>query len=354
MSEKIRVLVVDDSSMVRSLLRRRFAREADIEVVGEAGDPYEARDRIAELRPDVLTLDVAMPRMDGLTFLERLMQALPLPVVVLSSLTPRCSENAARALSLGAVDVIAKPQSSAEVESFLDAVVSALRVAKSVRLQRPRAQATPVKVSASEGGSAKARLVAIGASTGGPQALETIVSSLGPSTPPMVAVLHMPAAFTRAYAERLDRLSSLQIREAREGDRLQAGTLLIAPGDRHCQVRASGAQLLIALDDGPKVNLHRPSIDVLLLSVAAVVGSEAMGILLTGMGSDGALGLLEMRRRGAETLVQDEATSLVYGIPRSALEMGAAQRSLPLESIARAIVHPSAKLRRSLPHQKSP
>lgn len=340
----IRVLVVDDSALVRKILTEQLSQEPDIEVVGTAVDPYVARQKILELKPDVLTLDVEMPRMDGLTFLERLMRHYPLPVVVVSSVTPKNSEAAMRALSLGAVEVIAKPGSAFSIPDVSRQLVRAVRAAAIARVSRPlhepeRAQARPRPA-----GNHLAQLrgthalVAIGSSTGGTRALEEILTVLPLDAPGIVIVQHMPEGFTASFAARMNSLCAIEVREARDGDRVGTGVALIAPGNRHMLLERSGAQLRVRLRDGPPVHHQRPAVDVLFHSVARIAGRNAVGIILTGMGSDGAAGLLTMRQAGAHTIAQDEKTSVVFGMPKEAIRLGAATEILPLDRIADALI----------------
>jgi two-component system chemotaxis response regulator CheB len=357
---KTRVLIVDDSALVRELLRQLLSSEPSIEVVGAAPDPLRARAMIDALRPDVITLDVEMPRMDGLTFLEQLMREKPTPVLMVSSLTDRGAEVTLRALELGAFDFVSKPKIDVQrglVELQRELVTKVLAAAKT----RPRAAASatvrraPTATSPAIASDASLRAhplarrthvaIAIGASTGGTEALREVLEPLPADTPGVVVVQHMPENFTRAFAERLDRACAMRVREARDGDRVLPGHVLIAPGSRaHLEVLASGAQLVVRLTDAPPVSHHRPSVDVMFRSVAGALGKNAVGVLLTGMGADGARGLLAMRRAGAHTLAQDEATSVVYGMPREAVALGAVDQQLPLHEIAEAIVRRAQRM----------
>lgn len=337
----IRVLVVDDSALVRRVLSEELSRFADIQVVGTAADPYVARDRIVELSPDVLTLDVEMPRMDGLSFLAKLMKHHPLPVVVVSSLTPENSDNALRALHLGAVEVIPKPGSQFTVPDVGRRLVRAIRAAAVARVRKPapvrtqdEAQPPPLPTAL----RTTHKIIGIGASTGGTQAIEGVLMAMPPNAPGIAIVQHMPAGFTASFAKRLDGLCPMAVREARDGDTLVPGLALVAPGGFHLLVRRSGARYVATVKEGPPVNRHRPSVDVLFRSLARNAGSNAVGIILTGMGADGAKGLLEMRQAGSFTVAQDEATSVVYGMPRAAFEMGAAVQVAPLGEIAQTAV----------------
>ncbi|MEY4071304.1 MAG: hypothetical protein RL721_1918 [Candidatus Eisenbacteria bacterium] len=367
-ARKVRVLIVDDSAVMRELLRRILSRDPDIEVVGSAPDPIAAEARIPLDRPDVLTLDVDMPRMDGLTFLERLMATNPLPVVMVSALTQRGCETAMRALELGAVDVLAKPKFDIEhgtkaMAADIVAVVKAAGAARPRRgvLSRPAAPAVrppssaspprpvatarpSIPVPAADAGSR--HVVAIGASTGGTEALLEVLQHLPEDTPGTVIVQHMPAGFTKAFASRLDRSCKVRVKEAEHGDPVVRGTVLIAPGDRHMTVEREGGRFVVHLNDGPPVGYHKPAVDVLFDSVAARVGASAVGVILTGMGADGAAGLVAMRRAGAHTVAQDEATSVVYGMPREAAARGGAESVEPLHQIAGTITRWVAELRR--------
>ena len=336
----IRVLVVDDSAVVRQVLCRELARLPGIEVVGSAANPYEARERVAELRPDVLTLDVEMPRMDGITFLRKLMEHFPLPVVIVSSLTTKGSRLALEALDAGAVAVIAKPESAFSVESVLVELEQAVRAAAVARVKKRAPSAPRASLALARTSNV---ILALGASTGGTRALEDILTALPPNTPGIVVVQHMPETFTREFAERLDGLSRLTIREARDGDLVSTGTVLVAPGNRHLVVRRSGASYKVALRDAPRVNRHRPSVDVMFESVADHAGANAVGAILTGMGGDGAEGLLAMRRAGARTIAQDEKSCVVFGMPREAILRGAAEHIAPLEKIAGLLLELVAK-----------
>jgi two-component system, chemotaxis family, protein-glutamate methylesterase/glutaminase len=335
----IRVLVVDDSAVVRKVLSDELSRYADIEVVGTAMDPYVARDKIIELRPDVLTLDVEMPRMDGLSFLERLMQHYPIPVVIVSSLTPRHSEAAVRALALGAVAVVPKPGTQYSVPDVERQLVAAIRAASRARPQKREASDSTVR-SAPVIGQLRTtdRLVAIGASTGGTAAIEHVLRAFPANSPGIVIVQHMPAGFTASFAQRLNQHCAITVREARDGEIISPGLALVAPGNYHLAVQRSGAQWIARVKDGPYVHHQRPAVDVLFQSVARAAGRNGIGVILTGMGEDGAAGLLAMREAGAWTIAQDEATSVVYGMPRAAFECDAAVEVRPLGAIAESVL----------------
>lgn len=336
----IRVLIVDDSAVVRKILTEELSRYPDIEIVGTAVDPYIARDKIVQLEPDVITLDIEMPRMDGLSFLARLMKYHPKPVVVVSSLTPKNSETAIKALELGALEVICKPGSSYSTKDISGQLARAIRAAASSRVPQPTSQ-PPSAERESLGDfqlQTTLKVVAIGASTGGTKAIETILTRLPASCAGTVIVQHMPERFTTAFAERLNSVCKMEVREAGDGDRVVPGVALIAPGNRHMLLDRSGANYLTKVKDGPRVHYQRPSVDVLFNSVAKHAGPNAIGILLTGMGADGAQGLLEMRKRGAYTVAQDEATSIVFGMPKEAIRLGAADDIAPLEQMPERIV----------------
>ena len=331
----IRVLIVDDSVVVQRLLSRELGRLGDIEVVGVAGDPFVARDLIATLRPDVITLDVEMPRMDGLTFLGKLMRHHPLPVVVVSSLTPERSEMALNALALGAVEVLAKPSTQFSIPDVTRALAEAIRSAAVAQVRRTSLARAPQPIS-TMGLSSTSRLLAIGASTGGTRALEEVLSAFPADGPATVIVQHMPVDFTAAFAKRLNSLCAMHVREAVDGDAVVNGLALLAPGGKHLRVVKNGGHYRVRVEDGDHVRFHKPSVDVLFASVADAAGRNAMGVIMTGMGDDGARGLVAMRAAGAHTVAQDEATSVVYGMPKVAVQLGGADAVLPLERIAEA------------------
>ncbi len=337
-SHRIRVLIVDDSAIVRKILSEALSGEPDLEVVGTAPDPYVARDKILSLRPDVLTLDIEMPRMDGLTFLKKLMHFHPLPVVVISSLAQPSCRAAVEALELGAVEVLAKPGGPYSVGEMRARLAAKVRAAAAARVVRPAAPAACVPDPIRRDGWNAQTVIAIGASTGGTEAIAAVVARLPEGAPGVVIVQHIPPEFSRAFAHRLDSMSALVVREAKDGDAVHAGLALVAPGDYHMLLRKSGGQYHVGIKTGPRVCYQRPSVDVLFRSVAEAAGGEAVGVLLTGMGADGAQGLLSLRRAGAATIAQDEATSVVFGMPREAIQLGAAGQVLPLPAIAGAIL----------------
>jgi len=330
------VLVVDDSALVRRIIARELNAAPDLEVIASAPDPYVARDRIVELRPDVVTLDIEMPRMDGITFLRKLMEHHPLPVVVVSSLTPAGSRLALEALDAGAVDVLAKPGPSYSVGDMAEQLVATVRAAATARVLPHAAQQAPVPRLAMTRTTRK--VVALGASIGGTQALRDVLSALPANAPGIVIGQHMPEHFTAVFAERLREVCAIDVREARNGDPITVGRALIAPGNHHLVLRRDGATYYVEVRSGPLVSGHRPSIDVLFKSVARYAGANSVGVLMTGMGHDGASGLEALRAAGATTICQDEATSVVFGMAREAIARGAAQRVVGLPSIARAII----------------
>lgn len=334
MQAKIRAIVVDDSSLMRQVIPRILESTDEIEVVATAADAYLARTKIRELNPDVITLDVEMPIMDGLTFLEKIMTLRPTPVVMLSSLTTKSADATIKAMELGAVDFIAKPaiDLTTNLEEMSDEIIRKVKTAarSNVRARRrilPPTSQSNVKFDTTEA------VIAIGASTGGVECLGRIIPQLPLNAPATVITQHMPPKFTRQFAERLDGVSSVRVREASNNKRIRPGEVWIAPGDAHLTVVRSGADYVCRLEDGPPVSGHKPSADVLFSSVAKACGSKAIGVILTGMGSDGAKGLLEMKEAGAFTIGQDEASCLVYGMPKVAFEMGAVMKQAPDQKI---------------------
>lgn len=343
MPNKIKVLVVDDSAVVRKVFSEELSREKDIEVVGTAPDPYVARDRIVALKPDVVTLDIEMPRMDGLTFLKKLMKHYPLPVIIVSSLTPKGGKLAMEALSIGALDVMSKPSSSYSVGEMGVQLVDRVRAVSRIKVGSKREKAPTTGIQAIPASKALSettnKIIAIGASTGGTEALKVVLTKMPPNAPGILVVQHMPAHFTSSFAERLNELSSLTIKEARDGDSPVNGTALIAPGNFHMLLKRSGARYYVQVKTGPLVHHQRPAADVLFHSVANYAGRNAVGIILTGMGSDGALGLLKMREAGARTVAQDEKSCIVFGMPKEAIKLGAAEKVVSLENITQATLN---------------
>jgi two-component system chemotaxis response regulator CheB len=356
LKRRIRVLVVDDSAIVRKVLTETLSREADFEVVGTAPDPYVARDKILALQPDVLTLDIEMPRMDGLTFLRNLMEHHPMPVIVVSSVGESNCRAAVRALELGAVDVLTKPGGPYSVGELQESLARRVRAAAVARLRGPaqsppattaqpakdnglRKKATPVAAAKT---GIPAPLIAIGASTGGTEAIRHMLHGLEPGGAGFVVAQHIPAHFSAAFAQGLGTICSLEVKEAQDGDAVLPGRVLVAPGNFHMLLRKNARGYYVGVMDGPLVCYQRPSVDVLFSSVASAAGREAMGVLLTGMGSDGASGLLQMRRAGAWTVAQDEASCVVFGMPREAIRLGAAEAVMPLERITETLAAANA------------
>ncbi len=340
----IKVLVIDDSALVRKLLAEELNKQKDIEVVGTAMNPYVARDKIVKLKPDVLTLDLEMPRMDGLSFLSKLMKHHPMPVVVISSLTPKNSKNALNALQLGAVDVLCKPGSAYSTQNIAQDVVRAVRAASHAKFDKKKLKTEVPKVKSEVGGGTELvhttnKIIAIGSSTGGTRALNGLLPSLPANLPGIVIVQHMPAAFTKSFANRINKECALEVKEAEDGELIRPGHVFVAPGNYHMLVEKSGAKYYVKLKQGPPVHHQRPAVDVLFNSLALSAGVNAMGVILTGMGADGAKGLLNMRNKGAYTIGQDEATSVVYGMPKEAYNVGAVIDQLPLDKIPEAIVN---------------
>lgn len=345
--QKIKVLVVDDSAIVRKILVDSLTGEPDIEVVGTAPDPYIARDKILALRPDVLTLDIEMPRMDGLTFLGKLMQHHPLPVVIISSLAQSSCNIAVEALRIGAMEVLAKPAGPYSVGELRSLLAGKIRTAAkgSVRVRPAASQppstfkvaaAPPLAAPSTSFGSSE--IIAIGASTGGVSALQEVLTRLPASMPPILVTQHIPAVFSKAFAERLNQICNVKVKEAQDGDPVLPGHVCLAPGDLHMILqRSSNGGYQVAVKNGPQVCYQRPSVDVLFHSVAKVAGAQGTGVILTGMGADGAEGLLAMKKAGAHTIAQDEASCVVFGMPKEAINRGAVDEVKPLGQIAAAI-----------------
>jgi two-component system chemotaxis response regulator CheB len=353
--KKIKVLLVDDSAVVRQVVLALLEREPDIQVIGAASDPLFAMDKMAKEWPDVIVLDVEMPRMDGITFLKKIMAERPTPVVICSSLTEKGAETTLQALAAGAVEIITKPkvglknflqESSAELVAAIRAAAQAnvknlLRRAVALAPVASKLNADAV-LPASKGqamAQTTERIVAIGTSTGGTQALELVLTALPRVSPGIVIVQHMPEKFTASFAERLNGLSQIEVREAKNNDRVIPGLALIAPGGKHMLLKRSGAYYHVAVVDGPLVNRHRPSVDVLFRSVAQFAGKNAAGIIMTGMGDDGARGLKEMQAAGARTFAQDEASCVVFGMPKEAIKLGGVDQVIALGDIARVIMN---------------
>ena len=340
--QKIKVFIVDDSAIVRKIFSEEISKESDMEVIGTAPDPFVARDKIVHQKPDVMTLDIEMPRMDGLTFLKKLMKHYPLPVLIVSSLTPKGSKMAMEALEYGAVDVLSKPGSSYSVGDMSAQLKEKIRAAARANLNRvsaptPRQEPTGTITKALTETTQK--LIAMGASTGGTEALKEVLVRMPQNSPGMVIVQHMPPLFTTAFAERLNRLCSVEVREAKDGDSVLNGQALIAPGNFHMLMRRSGSRYYVNIKDGPMVHHQRPAVDILFNSVAQYAGANAIGVILTGMGADGAQGMLRMKEGGAKTIAQDEASCVVFGMPKEAIRLGAVDRVVPLELIPQEIIH---------------
>jgi two-component system chemotaxis response regulator CheB len=363
LAKKIKVLIVDDSALVRRMLTEMLSSDAAIEVVGAAEDPFDAREKIKALNPDVITLDIEMPKMDGVTFLRNLMRLHPLPVVMVSSLTEKGADVTLAALELGAIDFVTKPKVNVggSLADYKQEIIEKIKMAAKVsmsRIERNATQSTakvvekpvrttpatmiPAKLSAdailSQHASGKEksrqRIIAIGASTGGTEAIREVLTALPENMPPIVITQHIPAAFSGPFAKRMDSMSALSVHEAEEGQLILPGHVYIAPGSQHLLIESVGGKLVCRLHDGPPVNRHKPSVDVMFRSVAQVCGTNAIGVLLTGMGDDGARGLKELQDVSAKTIAQDEKTSVVWGMPGEAVKLGAADLVLPLSEVA--------------------
>jgi two-component system chemotaxis response regulator CheB len=340
--KQTRVLIVDDSAFVRQVLSEMLASDPSITVVGAAPDPIVAREMIKALNPDVVTLDIEMPRMDGLAFLEKIMTLRPMPVVMISSLTQKGADTALRALEMGAVDFVAKPLIglSEGFAALREEIVSKVKAAAGARI-RPLSSDKPKVIRASPGPaySSSEKLIAVGASTGGVEALQQLLTAFPPDAPAILVTQHMPATFTASFARRLDHCCAVSVSQAKDGERVLPGHVYIAPGGFHLELARNGANYVCRVHEKPEVSGHRPSVDVLFRSVAHAAGANAVGIILTGMGRDGAAGLLEMRRAGASTIGQDEASCVVYGMPKAAHDCGATEIELPLNKIPGQVLH---------------
>lgn len=359
-NKKIKVLIIDDSALIRKVLTGILKAADDIEVVGTAPDPYIARDKIKALNPDVLTLDVEMPKMDGISFLSNLMRLRPMPVVMISSLTEKGADITLQALELGAIDFISKPKLdlSEGLQAYSDEILEKVRIAAKANVRSNIAPKLVVNKKYSADAILKSKkskklfkttekIIAIGASTGGTEAIKQVLSQLPAHAPGIVITQHIPESFSKPFAERMDRSSALTVFEASDGQQILAGHVYIAPGDRHLVIERSGARYICKLHDGPPVNRHRPSVDVMFRSISQHVGPNAIGVLLTGMGNDGALGLKEMQNSGASTIIQDEKTSVVWGMPGEAFKLGAADTVEPIEKIANRILKIAQKMEQS-------
>lgn len=339
--KRIKVLIVDDSAMVRNMFSQKLSKFPDIEIVGTAPDPYIARDKIIRLKPDVITLDIEMPRMDGLTFLRKLMRYYPLPVIMVSSLTLKGGKLTLEAMDIGAVEVMAKPGGSYVIGDMGTQLAEKIRAASRVKMVKRNPAHQPTRIESKPIGALSKisnKVIAIGASTGGTEALKNVLSRMPCNSPGMVIVQHMPAKFTRAFAERLDDICQVTVKEAQNNDTVNPGTALIAPGNYHMILRRSGARYYVEVKTGPMVHHQRPAVDILFKSTAQYAGPNSIGAILTGMGVDGAEGLLKMKQSGAKTIAQDEKSCVVFGMPKEAIKMGAADTVLPLDRIAEEMV----------------
>jgi two-component system, chemotaxis family, protein-glutamate methylesterase/glutaminase len=334
----IRVLVVDDSAVVRQILSNELAQDRELEVVGTAPDPYVARDKIVFLNPDVITLDIEMPRMDGITFLRKLMRHYPLPVIVVSSLTPKGGELALEALEAGAVEVLSKPGAAYTVGEMAIELIDKIKAASQVDLKRKHTVSDWQDTALPSMTSTTNKVVAIGASTGGTQALRELLMPLPANSPGITIVQHMPEHFTRSFADRLNELCAVEVKEARDGDSVIPGRVLIAPGNKHMVLQRSGARYYVQVKNGPLVCRHRPSVEVLFKSVARYAGRNSIGVMLTGMGADGAKAMLEMKKNGAATIAQSESSCVVFGMPKEAIKLGAVDSVVDLSSIPERIL----------------
>ncbi|MCA9730792.1 MAG: chemotaxis response regulator protein-glutamate methylesterase [Deferribacteres bacterium] len=350
-SKKVNVLIVDDSALVRRTLVDLFSTHPDIEVIGTAQDPFAAARKISEHVPDVITLDIEMPRMDGITFLQKIMAQHPIPVVILSSLTERSSETALKAIEAGAVEIVQKPRLNTKIhleesrQQLCDTVIAASQA--KLNRRKSTTKKTPPKLTADAmlpkpKSNAMIRttekVVVIGASTGGTEALREFLESLPENAPGIVIVQHMPEKFTETFSKRLDEICRIAVKEAQNGDTVYSGRALIAPGNQHTLLKRSGARYLVEVKSGPLVSRHRPSVDVLFRSAARYAGKNAVGVIMTGMGDDGAKGLLELKNAGAFTIAQDELSCVVFGMPKEAIKLGAADRVVPLHRISAEVL----------------
>lgn len=336
---KTKVLIIDDSAIIRKVFTEELSKDKDIEVIGTASNPYIARDKIIMLKPDVITLDIEMPLMDGITFLEKLMKHFPMPVIIVSSLTKNNAELALRAMELGAVDVLSKPGEAYSVgdmaEQLREKVKAAGKIKKVHKLEmKPSGTTNKINVASL---NATNKVIAIGASTGGTEALKEVLTALPAEMPPILITQHMPANFTKSFSERLNAICKMQVKEAENGEQATPGKVLIAPGNKHMTLKRSGALYYVEVKDGPLVFHQRPSVEIMFNSVAVEAGRNAVGVILTGMGRDGAGGLLEMRKAGAYTIAQDEKSCVVFGMPKEAIEVGGVMKILPLTDIPREL-----------------
>jgi two-component system chemotaxis response regulator CheB len=334
--KKIRVLVVDDSALFREVLSRGISTDSDLEVVATANDPFDARDKILKYKPDVMTCDIQMPRMDGIEFIRQLLPQYPIPVIVISTVSSAVFD----AMDAGAVDFITKPSvSSVEaVREFIYDLNYKIRIASTARILSSHADVHYDKPAGAAAATDTDKIIAIGASTGGTEAISQIITSLPENMPGIVIVQHIPPLFSLMFAQRLNTTAALEVKEAQNGDYVEAGKVLIAPGDKHMRIKRLNGKYKVECFEGEKVNGHCPSVDVLFDSVARAAGDKAIGIILTGMGYDGAKGLLEMKKNGAKAIGQDEASCVVYGMPKVAYNIGAVDKQVPLDSIAKTLL----------------
>ncbi len=340
----IKVLVVDDSALIRQILSEIIKSEPDMQLVGAAPDAFVAKKLVLEKSPDVITLDIEMPKVDGLRFLEVMMNARPTPVVMISTLTEKGADATLRSLELGAIDFVAKPKIGVAegMAAYHQLIVEKIRTAAQSKVKKSKPSAKPTVSTINYSGTEK--IIAIGASTGGTEAIKEVLSTFPANAPATVITQHMPAGFTSTYARRLDSVCQMQVKEAKGGERLLPGQAYLAPGDKHMEIERSGADYRIRLTDGARVSGHRPSVDVLFNSICKSAGSNALGVLLTGMGKDGANGLLEMFNAGSETFCQDEASCIVFGMPKVAIEKGAAKKVVSLDEMGRTIMQAVEKM----------
>ncbi len=341
MASPVRVLIVDDSALIRQMFTEILSSDPGIEVLDTARDAMDARAKIKALNPDVITLDVEMPGMDGISFLEKIMTLRPMPVVMASTLTQKGADITLRALEIGAVEYVSKPTNHinrASLSELSDDLIQKVKTAAQANTSNIRTQDTHVETGLQFTGDPKKSLITIGSSTGGVEAIRTLLKGMPANSPPIVITQHMPATFTASFAARMNDANALNVHEAREGMPIEAGNVYIAPGAKHMQVKKKASGFYITLDDGPEVSGHKPSVDVLFESVAKCAHDVAVGAILTGMGSDGAEGLLKLRNAGAPTLGEDKTTCVVYGMPRAADNLGAVEKLLPLHQIAKEIL----------------
>ncbi|MVX66941.1 chemotaxis-specific protein-glutamate methyltransferase CheB [Clostridium chromiireducens] len=342
--DKIKVLVVDDSAMVRKMLSSELSKTKEIQVIDTAPDPYIARDKIIKLKPDIVLLDIEMPRMDGLTFLRKLMKYYPIRVIIVSSIAENGSETALKALEYGALEVVAKPSVSYSVNDMIEQLIEKILAVSKIPNWKVGIKENKKEVTSHSENKKSSlikttnKIIAIGASTGGTEALKELLEKMPPSAPPIIIVQHMPQHFTKSFAQRLNQICAIKVKEAEDREILSPGKALIAPGNMHMELRRSGAVYYVQLHNGPMVYHQRPSVDILFDSVAKYAGRNAVGVILTGMGKDGAAGLLNMKNEGAYTIAQDEKSCVVFGMPKEAIEMGAAKKIVSLNHIVDDII----------------